>query len=163
MLRSKWMIAMGLGVASVAALWLLLFDHYRYFDFQPAHCSGARPGMVIELKGDFSQQEPTVRGAPYRLLVRIPAVDTPTVRGLRLASAQSSAAVDWPETIGLEDAYSDPSTKVYLSRPLAIPYEDYELKGTLGSEGGDRDFTCRLKKDYKQEWRAPLWDALLSV
>lgn len=159
-----------LGIAcAVAVLFVLVFDRYRYYDFSATSCDAGAVALTAGLIGDFGKRHATRRGSPYRLRMEAtrPQGDARVfLDKVRLVSLRTGAIV---MTNGGEmSAVSGRGNAlVLLGEPVDLSYDDYRVQGIMavGDAGlpEDHDFVCVVKRNYRSEWRASWFDALMSV
>ncbi|MEG2802992.1 hypothetical protein [Stenotrophomonas sp.] len=167
------MSAVAVCLAIVVTLTGAVFRNYTYFDFEPARCGSDDTWLRVDMMGTFSGAAPSVRGSPYYLRVlRVPASESgaqhPTLQGLTLSSVSTGVEVDSSRFKRYEKTLADGSTAMgYIAEGLDLPYDDYRLTAfrtrDFPGEGADVPVSCLLKKSYREEWRLPWLDALMSV
>ncbi|HVJ38785.1 MAG TPA: hypothetical protein VM687_13395 [Stenotrophomonas sp.] len=161
-------------VSAAVVIFIWLFDLHKYRDFSEAYCVAEKSRLQVELIGEFSPRYPNERGSPYRLRITTSAHDSEAedgvlLSGLRLTSTASGRSVILPESklSRVSTPESNAESLAYLSEPMKLAYQDYRLDGTLIAPQdvsvGGAQFSCALKKRYWFEWRAPWFDALMSV
>ncbi|MDT0499291.1 hypothetical protein RM530_18270 [Algiphilus sp. W345] len=153
--------ALALAVAA-AAVFGLLTERFRYFDYEGATCASDGLNAVVELRGSFSPDAPAVRGAPYFLRIELNqrVADVAVIRPVIISTHDGLVVANIaPPNI----QKTDDGRTVLLVTGLDVPYEDLVLNMSL--RGGDSELalTCPMRRKYSEEIRVPLWDRLLSA
>jgi len=153
--------ALALAVA-VVAVFGLLTERFRYFDYEGATCASDGLNAVVELRGSFSPDAPAVRGAPYflRIVLNQGVADVAVTRPVIISThdGQVVANIAPPNIHKTDDGKT-----VLLATGIHVPYEDLVLNTSLRGGGPEVALTCSMRRRYSEEIRVPLWDRLLSA
>lgn len=157
----KAIMSGALILALAVGAFFLLTKRYRYFDFEASSCTPESLGATAELKGSFSQDSPTVRGAPYFLRVES---NQSTISSVSRSAIVSSETGHLVSSIGVPRIEKvSGSGVVLLATGIHLPYEDVDVQLELRFDHSNAALTCHLRRKYSEELRVPLWDQLLSV
>lgn len=168
---SRLAIQLAASLAAAVVLFVLAFDRYSYRDYEVTRCQAGPVELVVRLDGSFDPEHPRERASPYDVRIEVtgPGQRDVALEQVRLTSLASGRTVDPGVTRAVEVSGQgdDRSSVVYSAAALALAYEDYVLAGAVvarhGGETRSAAFSCPLNRQYHSEWRAPFWDALMSV
>jgi len=157
------------SVAALAALFLLVFDRFTYYDYHSAQCAAGDARLIARLTGSYDPSRPRTRAAPYRLTIEASGIDDRhSVSNVSVQMDSPGATQLTPSLERIERGEHDDSAVAFrlLSPPLKLEYEDQLLVGTVRSDYSDRppvSFKCAIRRNFHREWRWPWFDAWMSI
>lgn len=163
-----WLLA---SLGAFVLLFVLLLDRYSYHDYHEAKCEAGSVELDVSLVGSFGSDRPTGRSSPYFLRAEVLGEENEraVLSEARLTSSEPRKSVDLGGMKRVEVARpGDPvPVIVYSVDSLRLDYDDYVFAGMVVAEPAGRvgpaAFNCSLTRNYRSEWRASWWDALMSV
>lgn len=160
-----------IGMGSLAALFVLIFDRYTYYDYQVGRCDGSGGQLVAELIGRFDYERPRTRGGPYNLKIKLmtgAVAEEANVQQLTLIAISPGRHPELGDKdLRFRKVEREDGVVLFAVDDLKIPYEDYRLTGEVVTDrkaaGEGSEFSCILQRKRWGEWRVPLIDVLMSV
>lgn len=163
------LLVLGLSMVVTCALFFVLCDRYRYYDYHPAGFSQGQIMIQVNLRGNYSKSAPTERGKPYDLVIRVSSPQSHDVSignvWLRSKSTRLQLKTNEAKKHLIQQA-NGPPIVVYLFENIDVPYADYVVEGLMDpGNGASRagEWRVDLKTDYSAEWRVRFIDMLMSV
>lgn len=155
-------------VALMSLLSAFLLRKYSYFDYHEENCKAGPIKLKVELIGSFDNEGAWQKASPYYIRVEIAGGGGGEffLDDMKLKSVSSATVIGLDSARRVEvNREGDIPTVVYIEDYLQLKYEDYVLGGVVAAKaGGDMIyFRCELNRSYREEWRIPIIDALMSV
>lgn len=155
--------------AGFLALFVLLFERYTYYDYTPVECHAGDARLHVTLSGRFGKDHPYTRSSPYTLSIEVAGAGTDHyVEQIKLIPSAPAATPLIPDFKRIDRVPTDdPAVSFWiLAKPLELVYQDVTVEGELRSSAmmaDDIPFSCSLSTSRHGEWRAPWFDALMSI
>lgn len=157
------------AAAGLLVLFVLLFERYAYYDYTPVDCRAGDARLHVTLSGRFGKDHPHTRSSPYTLSIEVSGAGTDqNMERIKLIQSAPASTPLTPEFKRIDRMPTDdPAVSFWiLAKPLDLVYQDVTVEGELRNRTKKADairFSCSLPTSPQKEWRAPWFDALMSI